>query len=144
MSSYLNSEKLSKEKKVEINHKDSISFKGCEIELVFRIKEEKRERSRSKSPKKIEKEKKPSEVKEIKEEPKHIKSEVIWNAVEFENKNKKDKFLRLLGANKHKKESGAETNDANVSKNLSEQLTNSFKKIERDLEQQYLNSRGRK
>ncbi len=138
----MNGEKLTKDRKVEINHKDSITFKDCEVEVVFRIKKIKRERSRSRSEssKKIEDIKIPSDEKETKEETKHIKSEVIWNAVEFENKNKKDKFLRLLGANKHKKE----TENNNVSKNLSEQLTNNFKKIERDLEQQFFNSRGRK
>jgi hypothetical protein len=83
------------------------------------------------------------ELKEKKEEKKdednfkHIKSEVVWNAVEFDSKNRKDKFLRLLGA---KKQKGSEIKE---DKDLTEKLKQTYKKIESDLASQFDMSRRR-
>ena len=67
----------------------------------------------------------------------HIKSEIVWNAVEFENKNRKDKFLRLLGAKKHK------NSEIKEDKELTEKLKQDYKKLESDLASQFDMSRRR-
>jgi len=100
------------------------------------MKEVKRERSRSKSP--IKHELKVIGKDEHEDKFKHVKSEVVWNSVEFDKKSKKDKFLRLMGANKRKNsESNNEEN-----KQLSEEILKNFKKIETDLAIQF--EQGRK
>jgi hypothetical protein len=63
--------------------------------------------------------------------------------VEFDNKNKKDKFLRLMGAKKHNKHHNPETTEISEDKELGEKLAQNFKKIQKDLEDQFDNSRRR-
>jgi hypothetical protein len=145
----LDAENISKSEKTEITDKSEITFKDSHKKLILKKKELKRERSRSHSIEKTEdnkdiktgKEKKSNKDEEVhvigkeehcEEKYQHIKSEVIWNAIEFgNNKNKKDKFLRLMGANKHKH------GEVKEDKELGEKIALSFKKIEKDLENQF-------
>jgi hypothetical protein len=88
-----------------------------QLKLVLKIKE--RERSRDRD-----------DDNTVQDEQKHIKSEVIWNNVNFHNDKKKDKFLKLLGA----KKPGVVVDNSKLD---GERLENNFKKIQSDLTKQF-------
>ncbi len=102
-------------KEIILKDKDEIEFPKTEKKFIVSIIKEK-SRSRSRSP------------------PKHIKSEVIWTNVNFDDK-KKDKFLRLLGAKKNKDV------EVKTDEKLSDEIASKFKQIENDLLNQFNNSR---
>ena len=124
----MNKQFLALNEKTKLKDKDEISFPKSDVTLKINFILNKRDRSRSPT-----------------NENKHIKSEVVWNAVSFENKNKKDKFLRLMGAYKGKDPNSVKNLDTNkVDDKLSSELTENFKKIENDLTNQFYETIGRK
>jgi len=145
----LNNSKISlSDEKVQIKNKDIITFRNSNISIKFKIKEKSRERSRSKE--QIKQKVTETLKEEKKEKPKeessnqntgYIKSEVIWNSVQFEDEKRKEKFLKLMGAKKKNQTDGS---TSKLDKKESEKLQNNFQKIESDLTKQYYNALGRK
>lgn len=146
----MNNSKLIEKKKLK--NGDEITFGDSFKKIVYKNKERKRERSRSNTPPKkesknktktnIEKELPVTEDNnEIDLNHHHIKSEIIWNSVKFDNDSKKEKFLRLMGA---KKNPGNKKIDDKKSEELSEKLANTFKHIENDLTNQFYSTMQRK
>ena len=145
----LNDSKISSsDEKVLIKNKDIITFRNSNFSIKFKIKDKSRERSRSKDQIKqkvtetFKEEKKEKSQKESSiQNTGYIKSEVIWNSVQFEDEKRKDKFLKLMGANKKNQTEGS---TSKLDKKESEKLQNNFQKIESDLTKQYYNALGRK
>ena len=145
----LNDSKISSsDEKVLIKNKDIITFRNSNFRIKFKIKDKSRERSRSKDQIKqkvtetFKEEKKEKSQKESSiQNTGYIKSEVIWNSVQFEDEKRKDKFLKLMGA---KKKNQTEGSTSKLDKKESEKLQNNFQKIESDLTKQYYNALGRK
>jgi len=132
--------------KTQIKDTDEISIGKTDFILKIKFINFKRERSRSPNTEQIIKKHDNNDEKsetESNNKNKHIKSEVVWNAVNFENKNKKEKFLRLMGAYKGKDLNSVSQSEATNNK-LSEELTKNFKKIESDLTNQFYQTIGRK
>ena len=125
---------------------DEITIAKTKYKFIASIKKIKRERSRSHSPKiKTQGRKSKDKTEKTNEENSldkaYIKSEIVWNAVKLENKNKTDKFLRLMGAKKKSTEDSV-TNDV-IDKKLNEKISNQFKNIENDLTKQFYSSYSR-
>lgn len=144
----LNYSKISSSlEKIEIKHQDTITFKNSDKSIKFKFVETSRERSRSKEDKnkivetKPEKEKEHSKSNSETQNKAYIKSEVIWNSVEFGDDKRKEKFLKLMGA---KKKNQIETSSTKLDKSETEKLKQTFHKIDSDLTKQFYNAIGRK
>jgi hypothetical protein len=141
----LNGQRIKEKKKLE--HEDEIKIKNVKgVKFIFEcIKKEgkknsikEQDSSNTTQVQAVKKESQNDIQKSTEKQNGHIKSEIIWKAVEFDNDKKKDKFLRLLGAKKSKNTEP----DTFADEKLTKDLTKSFKKIEEDLTKQFYQTTG--
>ena len=83
---FLNEQQVNINQKTEIDKKGEITFSNSDKKLIIKKRAIKRDRSRSPSTKAN---LSGNIIEEVEDKYKHIKSEVVWNSVEFKDKNKK-------------------------------------------------------